>query len=218
MLQAEQRLPHATEAKAKRCFPIGRRSIAKHHPAAWNPQCTQRFRAEEFPLLCPKPNVMPRFRLDDVGAARWLLLHRWVDASPILPDAEHDSCNQRRMVSLSALSLLSTCVRLRQLRELHHNLKQATLNPCSRTQSAATDGSPTCCPSLMMRLCVMLRVPPQSSRCVGCLCCCCANSGVLVLFGPSCLGHYRPLRSASDKCSVRCRKKKEQRDKFYRKF
>ena len=47
-----------------------------------------------------------------------------------------------------------------------------------------------------------------------------ANAGavqtaVLVMFGPSCLGHNRPLqrRSASDKCSVRCRPIK-QRDKF----
>ena len=34
---------------------------------------------------------------------------------------------------------------------------------------------------------------------------------VLVLFGLSCLGHYRPLqrRSASDKCSARCRPVKQ---------
>ena len=63
---------------------------------------------------------MPRFSLGDAGAARWLLSHRWTDTSPILPDAAHDSRNQGRTVSLSALSLLS-CVRLRQLREVHHN-------------------------------------------------------------------------------------------------
>ena len=165
---------------AKRSFPMERRTIAKHHPA-WNPQCTQCFRAEEFPLLCPKPEVMPRFRLCDVGEARWLLSHKWTDTSPILPDAAHDSRNQDRVVSLSALSLLSARVRLRQLREVHHNLQQA-LNPCSRTQSAATDGSsPACCTSLVLRLCVMLRVPSQSSvrsllvlllckpRCLSCL-------------------------------------------------
>ena len=73
MLQAEQRLPHATE-KAKSSFPIERGPTAKHHPA-WNPQCTQWFRAEEFPLLCPKPKVMPRFSLGDVGEARWPLSH-----------------------------------------------------------------------------------------------------------------------------------------------
>ena len=59
VLQAEQRLPHATE-KAKRSFSMARGPTAKHHPA-WNPQCTQRFRAEVFPLLCPTPKVMPRF-------------------------------------------------------------------------------------------------------------------------------------------------------------
>ena len=110
-------------------------------------------------------------------------------------------------MSLSVLSVLSACVRLCQLREVHHSLQQA-LNPWSRTQSAATDGSPACCTlSLMLRVCVMLRVlPSQSSvrsllvlllykqRCLSCLA------------RPVCLGHYRPLqrRSASDKCSVRC--------------
>ena len=58
----------------------------------------------------------------------------------ILPDTAHDSRNQGRVVSLSALSLLSACVRLRQLREVHHSLQRA-LNAWSRTQSAATDGS-----------------------------------------------------------------------------
>ena len=92
----------------------------------------------------------------------------------------HDSHNQGRVVSLSVLSLLSACVR-RQLREVHHSLQQA-LNPWSRTQSAATDGSPACCTSsLMLRVCAMLRVlPSQSSvrsllvlllykRCLSCL-------------------------------------------------
>ena len=77
VLQAEQRLPNATEEKAKRSFPMERGRTAKRHPA-WNPQCTQWFRAEEFPLLClcPTPNVMPRFNLGDVGEARWPLSHR----------------------------------------------------------------------------------------------------------------------------------------------
>ena len=91
---------------------------AKHHPA-WNSQCTQWSRTEEFPLLCPKPKDMPRFSLGDVGEARWSLSHRWTDTSPILPDAAHDSRNQGRVVSLSMLSLLSACVLLRQLREVH---------------------------------------------------------------------------------------------------
>ena len=143
VLQAEQRLPHATEEKVKRSFPMERGPTAKHHPA-WNPRCTQWFKAEEFPLLCPTPKVMPRFSLGDVGEARWPLSHRWTDTSPILLDAAHDSRNQGRVVSLSVLSLLTACVRLRQLREVHHSLQQA-LNPWSRTQSAATDGSPACC-------------------------------------------------------------------------
>ena len=131
---------------------------------------------------------MPRFSLGDVGEARRLLSHRWTDTTPILPDAAHDSRSQGRVVSLSVLSLLSVCVRLRQLREVHDKTacsKQA-LTPCSRKQSAATDGSPACCTSLMLRLCVMLRIlPSQSSvssllvlllckqRCLSCL-----------LFGP----------------------------------
>ena len=103
------------EDKEKHSFPIERGSIAKHHPA-WNPLCTQKPRK----LLCPKPKVMPRFSLGDVGEARWLLSHRWTEARPILPDVAHDSRNQRRVVSLSALSLLSACVRFRRLREVHH--------------------------------------------------------------------------------------------------
>ena len=133
-------------------------------------------------FLCPTPKVTPRSSLGDVGEARWPLSHRWTDTSSTLPDAAHDSRNQGRVVSLFVLSLLSACVRLRQLREVHHSLQQA-LNPWSRTQSAATDGSPACCTSsLMLRVCVMLRVlPSQSSvrsllvlllykqRCLSCL-------------------------------------------------
>ena len=50
VLHAEQRLPHATEEEAKRGFPVERGPTAKHH-RAWNPQCTQWFRAEEFPIF-----------------------------------------------------------------------------------------------------------------------------------------------------------------------
>ena len=39
--------------------------------------------------------------------------HRWTEASLILPDVAHDSRNQHRVVSLSALSPVSACVRLR---------------------------------------------------------------------------------------------------------
>ena len=141
VLQAEQRLPSATE-KAKRSFPMDRGPTAKHHPA-WNPQCTQWFRAEEFPLL-PLPYTESRATLQSVGEARCPLSDRWTDTSSTLPDAAHDSRNQGRAVSVSELSLLSACVRLCQLREVHHSLQQS-LNPWSRTQSAATDGSPACC-------------------------------------------------------------------------
>ena len=46
-------------------------------------------------------------------------------------------------------------------------------------------------------------------------CAAAVQTSVLVRFGPSCLGHYKPLqrRSASDKCSLRCRPIK-QRDNF----
>ena len=88
--------------------------------------------------------------------------HVSVSVKSILPDAAHDNRNQGRVVSLSVLSLLSACVRLCQLREVHHSLQQS-LNPWSRTQSAATDGSPACCTSLMLRVCVMLRVLPSRS-------------------------------------------------------
>ena len=101
VVQAEQPLLHATE-KAKRSFPMERGPTVKHHPA-WNRQCTQWFRAEEFPLLCRTPKVMPRFSLCDVGKARWPLSHRWTDTSPILPNAAHDSRNQGLVVSLLSL-------------------------------------------------------------------------------------------------------------------
>ena len=76
---------------------------------------------------------MPRFSIGDVGEARWLLSHRWTETSPIFPDVARDSRNQRRGLSLSALILLSACVRLRQLREVHHNLQQALITDAERT-------------------------------------------------------------------------------------
>ena len=83
-------------------------------------------------------------RLGDVGEARWPLSHRWTDTRRTLPDAAYGTRNQGHVVSHSELSLLSACVRLCQLREVHHSLQQS-LNPWPRTQSAATDGSPACC-------------------------------------------------------------------------
>ena len=154
MLQAEQRLPHATE-KEKRSFPMERGPTAKLVIRS------ARSGAEEFPLLCPTPKVMPRFSLGDVGEARWLLSHRWTETSPILLDVAHDSRNQRRVVSVSALSLLSACVRLRQLRDVHHNLQQA-LKPKPLTDAERTNRR-FACTSLMIRLRVMLKAPSQSS-------------------------------------------------------
>ena len=104
-------------------IPDGTCIHCEHHPV-WNPQCTQKSRK----LLCPKPKIMLRFSLGDVGEARWLLSYRWTETSPISPDVALHSRNQRRVASLTALSLLSVCVRLRQLREVHHNL-QRTLTP-----------------------------------------------------------------------------------------
>ena len=100
----EQGLPHYTCYKQSNAF-LMRRKGRRSAVSPWNVDlllrsttlrriCTQRFRAEEFPLLCPKPKVMPRFSRGDVGEARWLLSHRWTDTSPILPDAAHDSRNQ----------------------------------------------------------------------------------------------------------------------------
>ena len=188
VLQAEQRLPSATEEKAKRSFPMERDPLPSTTlrviRSARSGLGQRSFRS----FLCPTPKVTPRSSLGDVGEARWPLSHRWTDTSSTLPDAAHDSRNQGRVVSLSELSLLSACVRLCQLREVHHSLQQS-LNPWSRTQSAATDGSPACCTSsLMLRVCVMLRVLyPLNPPCVRCLCCCCTNSGACpvwpVLFG-----------------------------------
>ena len=161
VLQAEQRLPHATEEKAKRSFPMEGGPTAKHR-LALSPQCTQWFRAEEFPLLRPTPKVMPRFSLGDVG--------RSAVAAVAQMYIRILSCQMRHTIAAikaawcrSVLSFLSACARLYQLREVHHSLQQA-LNPWSRTQSAATDGSPACCTSsLMLRVCVMLRVLPSQS-------------------------------------------------------
>ena len=119
--------------------------------------------------------------------------HRWADTSPIWPDAAHDSRNQGRVVSLSVLSLLSACVRLCQLREVHHSLQQA-LNPRSRMQSEGTEGSPACCTSsLMLSVCVMLRVLPSKSSVRSLL--------VLLLYKQRCLSCLaRPVWGTTGRC------------------
>ena len=82
-------------------------------------------------------------RLGDVGEARWPLSHRWTDTSPTLPDAAYDTRNQGRVVSHSELSLLSACVRLCQLREVHHSLQQS-LNPLRVRKCCIGTPSPVC--------------------------------------------------------------------------
>ena len=142
--------------------------------------------------------------LGDVGEARWLLSHRWIDSSPILPNAAHDSRNQGRVVSLSALSLLSAYVGLRQPREVQNNSLQQALNPCSRTQSAATDGSPACCTSPMLCLCVMLRASSQSSvRSLLVLLLCKPQCLSCFLFGPV-RGTIGPCRGVLPRTNARC--------------
>ena len=172
---------------------------AKHHPA-WNPQCTQWFRAEEFPT----PKVMPRFSLGDVGEARWPLSHRWTDTSPILPKAAHVSRNEGHVVSLSLLSLLSACVRLCQLRKVHHSLQQA-LNAWSRTQSAATDGSPACCIISDVTRVHHAQGTTLSILRVFIVCAAAVRRAVLVLFGPFCLGPYTGrCRGVLPRANARC--------------
>ena len=156
---------------------------------------------------------MPRFSLGDVGEARWPLSHRWTDTSPILPDVAHDSRNQGRVVSLSVVSLISACVGLCQLREV---LTAESLV----TDAQHSNRRVTC---LMHIISDVTRVRHAQGTALSIIrafiACAAAQTAALVLFGPSCLGHYRPLqrRSASDKYLVRCRPIK-QRDKIYRTF
>ena len=130
VLQAEQRLPHATEEKAKRSLPIPcnvdplRSTTLRGIRSARSGLGQRSFR----PSALHRKLCHACFSLGDVGEAWWPLSHRWIDTSSTLPNAAHDSRNQRRVVSLSELSLLSACVRLCQLREVHHSLQQS-LNP-----------------------------------------------------------------------------------------
>ena len=98
VLQAEQRLPSATEEKAKRSFPMELDPLPSTTlrviRSARSGLGQRSFRS----FLCPTPKVTPRSSLGDVGEARWLLSHRWTETSPILPDVPHDSRNQRRPI------------------------------------------------------------------------------------------------------------------------
>ena len=85
VLQAEQRLPSATEEKAKRSFPMERDPLPSTTlrviRSARSGLGQRSFRS----FLCPTPKVTPRSSLGDVGEARWPLSHRWTDTSPNLP-------------------------------------------------------------------------------------------------------------------------------------
>ena len=201
-------------------FPHGTWTHCEQHPA-WNLQCTQWFSAEEFPLLCLTPKVMPRCSLGDVGEERWPLSHRWTDTSPILPDAAHDSRNQGRVVSLSVLSPLLACVRLCQLATGSPQLAGRAEESLVTDAECSSNRRVTC---LLHIISDVTRVRHGQGTTLSILrafnaCAAAVQTAVLVMFGPSCLGHYRPLlrRSASDKCSVRCGPI-EQRDQIYRNF
>ena len=122
-----------------------RGSIAKDYPA-WNPQRTQK----SLEVLCPEPEVVPRFSLGDVGEARWVLSHRWTETSPILPDVAHDSRNQRRVVSLSAFSLPSDASDSASWAKFITSCSKRRILNRSRAQSAPYQRFT--CTSLMLRL------------------------------------------------------------------
>ena len=135
VLQAEQRLPSATEEKAKRSFPMERDPLPSTTLRVIRSARSGGLGQRSFrSFLCPTPKVTPRSSLGDIGEARWPLSHRWTDTSHILPDAAHDSRNQGRVVSLSVLSLFSACVLLCQLREVYHSLQQALTGHGRRAQ------------------------------------------------------------------------------------
>ena len=112
-----------------------------------------------------------------------------------LPDAAHDSCNQGRCVE-PPLGVRPTLPAARG----YHSLQQS-LNPWSRTQSAATDGSPACCTSsLMLRVCVMLRVPPSQSSVRSLLVLLLYNSGA----GPGWPVLFGALEAVLPRTNARC--------------
>ena len=151
-----------------------------------------------------------------LGEARWPLSHRWTDASPILPDAAHDRRNQGRVVSLS-VSLLSAFVRLRAARGSQLAASAESLvTDAERTNRRVT--------YLLHIISDVTRVRHAQGTTLSILrafiaCAAAVETAVLVLFGPSCLGHYRPLqrRSALHKCSV-CYRPIKQTDKIYCNF
>ena len=98
VLQAEQRLPSATE-KAKRSLPMERDPLPSTTLRVIRSARSSLGQSSFRSVLCPPPKVTPRSSLRDVGEARRPLSHRWTDTSSTLPDAAHDSRNQGRVVS-----------------------------------------------------------------------------------------------------------------------
>ena len=140
-------------------FPHGRRTHCEAPPCVESAVHAV-VRAEEFPLLCLTPKVMPRFSLGDVGEARWPMSHRWTDTSPILPDAAHDSRNQGRVVSLSCVE---PPLGVRPTLPAARGSSQLAASAESFVTDAERSNRRFTCTSLMLRLRVMLKVPSQFS-------------------------------------------------------
>ena len=177
-------------------------------------------------FLCPTPKVTPGSSLGGVREARWPLSHRWTDTSFTLPDAAHNSRNQGHVVSLSELVEPPLGVRP-TLPAARGSSQLAAIAEFLVTDAERRNRRVT---FLLHIISDVTRVRHAQGTTLSILrafiaCAAAVQTAVLVLFGPSCLlapvclGHYRPLhrRSASDKCSVRCRPMK-QRDKIYRNF
>ena len=113
VLQAEQRLPSATEETAKRTFPMARTCYKQSNAFLL------RRRRRQSAVSPWNVDPLRSTTLRGIRSAR---------TSPTLPDAAYDSRNQGRVVLHSELSRLSACVRLCQLQEVHHSLQQS-LNP-----------------------------------------------------------------------------------------
>ena len=135
----------------------------------------------------------------------------------MMPDVAHDSRIQRRVVALSALSLLSACVRLRQLREVHHKIAASPESLIAHgrrahhTDGRHTDGSPA---HLLCYACASCSRYPLNPPCVRSLGCC-GNS-------ERCLcpvwGAIGPCRGVLPWTNARCVVGQWNRDKNYRNF
>ena len=127
----EQGLPHYTCYKHSNAFLLRRRRRSAVYPWNVDPlrsttlrgiRSARRSRGKSSALNRKSCHALVPVTLEKLnGCGRT----DKTGTSPILPDGAHDSRNDSRVVSLSALSPLSACVRLRQLREVHHKLQQA---------------------------------------------------------------------------------------------